>query len=850
MCGVLPYFTKKEVVKHAVLAQGAGHFWTVPVEMKFYILVPILFAILSKCNKRTRIFVLSCVATLIALVFPYVSYVENSIRIVWYLPVFIIGMITAELYEEKSVQINSRVAGVVVAAVICSIVVAVPGIRALIFSIPADGYLQNKYLYFAIAYMTVILLLRYLPRVTGLFETAKMLQFIGKISYSLYLVHCVVLHYVSLYIDNIWARFMLFSVISVVLATGLERFIERPFRKMGKFFLTKTKNLWSIKGIQYATVFLAVVFLVVTELYAYRTETIAQDTATATMDSISSWEEALYVPTQINKIGDTYFIVDCWNSRVLYNTSMDEDLSTWSTLVNDEYLGGHTIAGDGELYVLDNTDMSEVLVYKKTDLGFEKTQTIKGIEGRPYTVIYDENTGYFYCIGSQNATVYVFRNNDGSLELIREDYLKELADSYVRSISIIDGCLYAVSGPNAVVKYKVTDEGFSYKTSYAVPDEISGMNQVVYADGWYIVTINTDSSGDVAATDILIMEDLSELETGEYKSIYDEMGFVGQPYFVSQFDNQYYITQISEDYGNGIKSFSFANGKVSNITDVFYYEQVSDLNKERWTTQKNLYAGEEVDLIIFMGQSNMSGKGDATLAPEVEHGYEFRAITDPTTLYSIVEPFGLNENNPNGVNDILDDTEELKKLGGLVSAFANAYYESSGTAIVGVSCSEGNTTIDQWLPGGAFYTDAISRLSSAKKFLNSESEYRLDDTYMVWCQGESDGDLGVSFTYYYNELNSLTSSLVSDGCVNQCMIINIGEYADEIGRYDSVRQAQKQLCEDSDYCTLISEMFEDMALQGNMKDEYHYTQEAYNLVGTDAGSNAGLYDVMGENCVE
>ena len=112
VCGVLPYFTKKEVVKHAVLAQGAGHFWTVPVEMKFYILVPILFAILSKCNKRTRIFVLSCVAALLAFIFPYVSYVENSIRIVWYLPVFIIGMITAELYEEKSVQINSRVAGV------------------------------------------------------------------------------------------------------------------------------------------------------------------------------------------------------------------------------------------------------------------------------------------------------------------------------------------------------------------------------------------------------------------------------------------------------------------------------------------------------------------------------------------------------------------------------------------------------------------------------------------------------------------------------------------------------------------------------------------------------------------
>ena len=54
-----------------------------------------------------------------------------------------------------------------------------------------------------------------------------------------------------------------------------------------------------------------------------------------------------------------------------------------------------------------------------------------------------------------------------------------------------------------------------------------------------------------------------------------------------------------------------------------------------------------VDLVMFMGQSNMSGTGgNAAYAPEVKegHGYEFRAISDPTRLYPIKEPFGINEN--------------------------------------------------------------------------------------------------------------------------------------------------------------------------------------------------------------
>ena len=57
-----------------------------------------------------------------------------------------------------------------------------------------------------------------------------------------------------------------------------------------------------------------------------------------------------------------------------------------------------------------------------------------------------------------------------------------------------------------------------------------------------------------------------------------------------------------------------------------------------------------VDVVLFMGQSNMAGRGVADMAPRVQPGmgYEYRAITAPDRLVPLQEPFGKEENNPNG----------------------------------------------------------------------------------------------------------------------------------------------------------------------------------------------------------
>ena len=122
-----------------------------------------------------------------------------------------------------------------------------------------------------------------------------------------------------------------------------------------------------------------------------------------------------------------------------------------------------------------------------------------------------------------------------------------------------------------------------------------------------------------------------------------------------------------------------------------------------------------VDLLFFMGQSNMAGRGEAALAPVVAPGmgYEYRAVTDPDTLHPLEEPFGVNENDPAGVY------EPGMKTGAMVSSFVNACTAQTGVPVVGVSCAKGGSAIAKWLPGTPYYQDAVRRARKARAFLQA-----------------------------------------------------------------------------------------------------------------------------------
>ena len=242
-----------------------------------------------------------------------------------------------------------------------------------------------------------------------------------------------------------------------------------------------------------------------------------------------------------------------------------------------------------------------------------------------------------------------------------------------------------------------------------------------------------------------------------------------------------------------------------------------------------------IDLIFFMGQSNMSGAGgDKELAPPVTegHGYEFRAISDPTRLYNIEEPFGKNESFIGGICDIPG-----AKKGSIVSCFANEYYALTGVPIVGVSASQGATTTEIWQSAG-FQIDMQQRYDITVNWLNDNGFY-IRNRYVVWFQGESDAANHVQPEIYNTNMDNIIRPLFIKG-LNKVFIITPGRTLSIKNYFDDIINQQLDMCRESGYYALGTNILSDVSAE-YMVDEWHYNQLVLNIIGIETAKSVACY---------
>lgn len=252
------------------------------------------------------------------------------------------------------------------------------------------------------------------------------------------------------------------------------------------------------------------------------------------------------------------------------------------------------------------------------------------------------------------------------------------------------------------------------------------------------------------------------------------------------------------------------------------------------------------DLFLFAGQSNMAGRGITSdrwpqpapaLVPGA--GWEYRVVSDPDRLHPVAEPFGAEENDPAGIY------EPGMKTGSLVTAFVNSYYERIGVPVIGVSASKGGSAICQWQGERDYLSDAVVRWQRAQQYLERQ-KIPVRHRFMVWCQGETDGDHGTDPAAYKSMFRKMLDQLREQG-VETCFLIAIGEYNGTCGYdYTAIHQAQLELAREEPDVVLISDDFYGMRARGLMKDSFHYYQAGYNEVGIRAGAAAAEYLLYGQ----
>lgn len=278
----------------------------------------------------------------------------------------------------------------------------------------------------------------------------------------------------------------------------------------------------------------------------------------------------LSVPTYITKVDDTYFIVDCYHDQVIYHDNLTDPLSQWQVMTN-EISKGHTIASDGLVYLVDDTENNRILVFEKKEGVFYHTQTFTKIGSRPHYIIYDDNTQTFYALSSMSGEMYLFRHDpdDSRMHLTKVHQIEQLAGTYVRSFTISGNDIYFVSGILGSPAILQADlDTFAIQETYPVPDTMAGMIQLTIAEKGYFITISTDINGNQDYATMIRTDDLSDLIEGKYDDVYQHFIGGGTPYYVTSIDNDYYLTEHRIP-GHSIWKFKITDGSISDVETVY-----------------------------------------------------------------------------------------------------------------------------------------------------------------------------------------------------------------------------------------------------------------------------------------
>jgi len=215
--------------------------WTITVEMTFYLFLPLLYNKIK--NLKTALWLL--LGTLVgAGLFHFILFKvawipdhELWITYVFYsfpsqLPIFLLGIVLFYMIRDfpNDSQKNNNV-------------VAVPGVW-LLFSmllwVHFATQIISEYFFFSVAFLLLAYSLALKP--TKLIVN-PFTVFIGKISFSLYLIHSAVLHFMNTYgfvdfhfnpLTNFVIRYTVLLGVSSAVAFITYRYIERPGQQVGR----------------------------------------------------------------------------------------------------------------------------------------------------------------------------------------------------------------------------------------------------------------------------------------------------------------------------------------------------------------------------------------------------------------------------------------------------------------------------------------------------------------------------------------------------------------------------------------------------------------------------------------
>ena len=167
-----------------------------------------------------------------------------------------------------------------------------------------------------------------------------------------------------------------------------------------------------------------------------------------------------------------------------------------------------------------------------------------------------------------SGEMYLFRHNPGDTRMYLTEIrrIDSLDQVYVRSFTIIGDEIYFVSGNASIIRADL--DTFEILETYPVPDQMAGMIQLTRIQDYFYITVSTDITGNQDHATILRTRDLSALAEGGYEDIYENFIGGGTPYYITQLDNAYYLTEHRLP-GHSLWRFCVEDNQITEVEAVY-----------------------------------------------------------------------------------------------------------------------------------------------------------------------------------------------------------------------------------------------------------------------------------------
>jgi peptidoglycan/LPS O-acetylase OafA/YrhL len=216
-----------KLMNHLLLIRGEGVLWTVPLEIQFYLLVPLIWLAYARAPRATLGALLAAIAAIYLARLVYEPPDKSGIaRVMVALPYFLAGLVLSRLVPPTA---GGRWWDALFVMAVCGSLLLYPDV------LPAEALGVAEHWFSPVSLVLVSLLLvaslrsRLAERILG----SPPLRFLGRISYGIYLLHFVVISNLIRFTPlhpKAYALFALSLALVIAAAYLAHILIERPAR--------------------------------------------------------------------------------------------------------------------------------------------------------------------------------------------------------------------------------------------------------------------------------------------------------------------------------------------------------------------------------------------------------------------------------------------------------------------------------------------------------------------------------------------------------------------------------------------------------------------------------------------